>query len=328
MRPYCKCNTACFAPAVLCCAATQITNTATAVPDGGAATATATASVQVMATGCVGASPIPFAPPPVVPSPALTTVNVNPLSSAALVPTIQQAVKVEAVGSFDWVASISSDADAAGRVSLQYSGSRTVQYMVTARRRPAFTYFVSGVISVTNQNSQSVSATSVSAQLSSGYVLAACSKDGRFPVVIAAGASIQCAFNATLVDPKVLQGSVSATAVSSFGTSTSAASAPYTLEPPKSDQETCVVVSDSLTARPALPQSTLVLTGSRPYAAGATPTCTDLTYNVTAGFGPFDATACNMYTVRDGTQHQQLEDASAVSVAPAHATLALLLPQS
>lgn len=326
MRAYCKCDTACFAPAVLCCAAIQITNTATAVPDGGAATATATASVQVMATGCVGASPIPFAPLPAVPSPALPTVNVNPLSSATLVPAIQQPVKVEAVGSFDWVASISSDADAAGRVSLPYSGSRTVQYMVTARRRPAFTYFVSGVISVTNQNSQSVSASSVSAQLPSGYVLAACGKDGRFPVVIAAGASIQCAFNATLVDPQVLQGSVSATAVSTFGTSTSAASAPYTLEPPKSDKETCVVVSDSVTARPALPQSSLVLTGSRPYAAGATPACTDLTYNVTARFGPFDATACNMYTVREGTA--PAEYAPAVSVAPAHSTLALLLPQS
>jgi hypothetical protein len=145
-----------------------------------------------------------------------------------------------------------------------------------------------------------VSASSVSAQLASGYVLASCGKDGRFPVVIAAGGSVQCAFNATLIDPQVLQGSVSATAVSTFGTSTSAASAPYTLQPPKAtdDTDNCVVVSDSVTPRPVLPQGGLVLTGSRPYAPGATPVCTDLTYNVTASFGPFDGTACNLYTVR------------------------------
>lgn len=225
-------------------------------------------------------------------------VSVNPQSSNALVSTIQQPVKVQAVGSFDWVTSITSDADSAGRLSVLYSASKAVQYTVVAQRKPAFTYYVSGVITVANQNNQAVSATSVYAQLPTGYVLAVCTQDGRFPVVVAASGSIQCAFNATLTGASAAQGSVTATAVSTFGSSSSAVAVPYTLTPPQTDKESCAIVSDAVGTKPALAPSSLMLTGNKPYSADATPVCTDQVYNFTARLGPFDASACNMYTVR------------------------------
>jgi hypothetical protein len=236
--------------------------------------------------------------PLIVPSSDIDTVARSQQSSNALVPTVQQPLKVEAVGNYEWVTSITSDVDSAGRLSIPYSASKAVQYLITARRIPAFTYYVSGVITVTNQNTQAVSATSVSAQLPSGYVLAVCSQGGRFPVVVSAGGSVQCAFNATLIDATVAQGSVTAAAVSTFGTSTSALAVPYILEPPRTAQESCAVLSDSVSSRPAMAAGSVLLTGNKPYSADATPVCTDTTYNVTARFGPFDESGCNMYTVR------------------------------
>jgi hypothetical protein len=218
-------------------------------------------------------------------------------SSNALVPTVQQPLKIEAVGNYEWVTSITSNVDAAGRLSIPYSTSKAVQYTITAGRSPAFTYYVSGMITVTNQNTQPVSATSVSAQLPSGYVLAVCSQDGRFPVVVSAGGSVQCAFNATLTDATIAQGSVTAAAVSTFGTSTSALALPYTLEPPKSAQDSCAVLSDSISSRPVMATDSLLLTGNKPFSPDATPVCSDTSYNVTARFGPFDASGCNMYMV-------------------------------
>jgi hypothetical protein len=236
-------------------------------------------------------------PPPALPSPAIDTTAAKQLSSDALVAAIQEPMQVAAVGGFEWVTSITSGADAAGRVSVPFDGRKPVQYTVTAQRRPAFTFFVSGVISVTNKNSQPVSATAVSAQLPSGYVLANC-QGGRFPVVVSAGGLVLCAFNATLTSATSPQGSVSAVATSTFGTSTSAVAAAYSLTPPAASAGACAVVSDSLSSVPDLPRGSVSVSGNQPYSETAKPVCADTSYNFTVSFGPFAEDSCNsMYTV-------------------------------
>jgi hypothetical protein len=150
---------------------------------------------------------------------------------------------------------------------------------------------------VSNQNNQAVTATSVSAYVPAGYVLAAC-QGGRFPISIPAGGSILCAFNATLTDPAGSQGSVSAVVASTFGPSTSAVAVPYSLDAPTTAQGACAVLSDAITSRPSLAAGGLSVTGSRAYSDKAQPVCQDTSYNVTARFGPFGENDCNMYTVR------------------------------
>lgn len=279
---------------------TQITNTATALPDGGGATAaTATATIQVIATGCAASTTAPATQQQVVPSPAIATQTAQQLSSNPLVPAVQPSVKVVGVGGYEWATSITSTADAKGSVSVPYAGTSSVVYTVVARRKPAFTYYVSGVIVVQNTNAQAVSATSVSAQLTSGYVMAAC-PGGRFPISIPAQGTISCAFNATLVDASGAQGSVLGVATSTFGSATSQSAVAYSFDssalgskPPGA----CAILSDSLTSKPVLGQNSVVLTDNRPYSADAKPLCTDGQYNFTAAFGPFSETSCNKYQV-------------------------------
>lgn len=171
--------------------------------------------------------------------------------------------------------------------------------IVTACCRSAFTFSVTGTISVSNPNTQAVSATSVSAQVPAGYVLAAC-QGGRFPISIPAGGSILCAFNATLTDAAGSQGSVTAFVESAFGPSTSTVAVPYSLDAPTTAQGACAVLSDAITSRPTLAAGGVSVTGSKAYSDKAQPVCQDASYNVTARFGPFGENDCNMYTVRAG----------------------------
>lgn len=105
-----------------------------------------------------------------------------------------------------------------------------------------------------------------------------------------------CAFNASLTDPT--PGSISAVAVSSFGSSFSTAAVPYALDTATAGAKgACAVLSDVLTSRPTLPSGSVAISNNKPYSAESTPVCTDTSYNFTVGFGPFGDTACSTYTV-------------------------------
>jgi len=111
------------------------------------------------------------------------------------------------------------------------------------------------------------------------------------------GGSVVCAFNASLTDPT--PGSISAVAVSSFGSSFSTVAVPYALDTATAGAKgACAVLSDALTSRPTLPSGGVAISNNKPYSAQSAPVCTDSSYNFTVGFGPFGDTACNTYTVR------------------------------
>lgn len=215
-------------------------------------------------------------------------------SSDALTATIQPPIQVTAVGNYEWSTTITSNADARGSLSVAYGSSRPVTYSVVAVRRPAFTFYVSGVIKVANSNDAPVAATAVSAQMPAGYVPASC--QGRAGILVPAGGSVLCAFNASITDPT--PGSITAVAVSSFGTSASTTPVPYSVDAAIAGAKgACAVLSDALTSTPTLPKAGVAISDNRPYSADAKPVCTSSSYNFTVGFGPFDQSACNAYAV-------------------------------
>jgi hypothetical protein len=276
-------------------------NTATALPDGGTQVATSQATIQVMAIGCPGVSPPPLPTSVVAPVPSPVPLASGQLkSSSPLTPSVQaDSVKVAATGDYEWTVAINSSADARGTLAVPFGSSRTVIYTVTARRRPAFQFFVSGLIVVTNRNDAPVSATAVVAQLPMGTVPAAC-PGGRMPVQVPGGGSITCLFNASLTE--AAPGTVSAVATSSAGSSSSETGVSYSMDvAPKGAAGGCAVVVDALATRPQLPAASFAVSNNRPAGTQAPPVCADTSYNFTAAIGPFADTACASYVVSPGS---------------------------
>lgn len=276
----------------------QITNTATAVPEGGSQAVTGTATIQVMAIGCAGTSPLPLPPAVALPVPPSPTplVGSRAQSSSPLVPTVSQDIKVAAVGGYEWSVAVTSNADGTGSFAVPFGSSRTVTYTVSARRRSGFTYYVSGFITVKNTNDATVSATAVVAQLPMGSVPAACGPSGRLPLQVPAGGTLDCVFNASLTE--AAPGTVYAIASSAFGSSASETYVPYKMDAtPLSPAGSCAVLADAVGTKPALPSAGITLANNRPADVRTQPVCMDTVYNFTATFGPFPERACNNYLV-------------------------------
>lgn len=180
----------------VCGTPVTITNTAQAVPQGGGAAVTSSAQISVSAINCQ-ASPSP-APLPTAPSPSPATRDDLALSSnKPLVVAVMPGVDVEGSGAVDsWAVSITNNAQDKGIV-VPFSGSRSVQYTVTATRGGGSgRFYVSGTIQVANPNTVSTMVQAASAEFPAGSVPAVCPR--RLPASLPAGQNMVCAYNASL----------------------------------------------------------------------------------------------------------------------------------
>eukprot|EP00775_Hariotina_reticulata_P002126 gene2126-2445_t len=279
----------------------QITNNAVAVPQGGGSTGNlqSSATVQVVVTGCQSPSPSPTpVPPPIGPVPPVGPVP-GPIAGAQpLTVTISPGLTVSSAGSYQWTVTLSNNAIDA--ITVPYSGTQTVTYTVTAQRAAPLSAAntVSGQITLSNPNPTPVAVTAVTASAVGADTPAAADCAGQTSV--AAQGTITCSFKLGLTS--TASGQVTATVVSSAGTSTSPQPASFGLAAGNAADGqgqlgACAVITDSFQRPNAILDGALVLTGNRPADGTPIQVCEDTTYTFTAVFGPFKATDCNQYPV-------------------------------
>lgn len=281
----------------MCCAllwlpvVLQITNNAQAVPVGGGAAVTASATVQAIATDCPANSPAPGpAPPAPTPTPAPTPQSLSPP-----VVTINPGVAAGVAGSYVWAVAIQNAAG--GSITMPYSDSRQVRYTVSATRtQSGAANTVTGEVTVANPNTAPLSITSVLVTLSGGAEPVAAVCPGSLPAVLPAGGNVVCTFAATATSAEA--GRISATASSSAGTGTTTQSAPYSFSTATTAASNgkCAVISNQFTPLPIFTARSFSVADDR-QPGNDIAVCEDTTYTFTASLGPFTSTNCGVQTV-------------------------------